>query len=213
MILYEGDTFTKDGKEYIISCIDASGYKFEVRAEPNVKWWFDPRQEEECRVMCCATKPDTNYVEITPEYAEYLRNKPVERCVIKIPEQGDTYLALSGGWNTKPTNAKFGENEKEPYRWCKIEKIAGWRVYDVVAQNGSYIVKDYRGTKNGMALGKASGRVGFGGVQFEGQNNSIWHMITSMFISPRGYMTSHACSGNGDDKPAVPIRARFREAQ
>jgi hypothetical protein len=202
-----GSTITIDGKDYVVDSFEPNTHgSFTISGRVKERWWFDPRQEEE-RVMCCARKPDTNYVEVTPEYVEYLRNKPVERCVIKIPEQGDTYLALSGGWNTKPTNAKFGENEKEPYRWCKTK--SGWRVYDVIANKGKYYVKDLGSCGGDVFLPNAIGRVGFGGVQFEGSPSEWWGMNINAYIDSEGMPYSQSfCDGLG---LAVPIRARFWE--
>jgi hypothetical protein len=91
-------------------------------------------------------------------------------------------------------------------RRITVEPKAGWRVYDVVEMHGMYYV-DFKDEYK--RLYECQDMVGFGGVQFEGQDKG-WYMHVCGVCDKDSdifYYTS-----NEDDKPAVPIRARFWEA-
>jgi hypothetical protein len=215
MILYEGDTFEKDGVEYIIRLIDASDNKFEVRAEPKPRvcksrlcWWFNPKlgKVEE------GTDAGSDWMKVTPEYAEYLRNKPEGEWELRKHKRGDgivTYPVqerLVCEWEPHPNETP----DDRGYRWCKPK--AGWRVYDVVVRNGEDCIAfagDAIATLD-VAM-REHGKYGrFGGVQFEGQRVDCWSMSICACIDKDGYMPTFA---EDDEVPAVPIRARFWETQ
>jgi len=82
----------------------------------------------------------------------------------------------------------------------------GWREYPVTARRGVYYVKGYKGSD--MALHKALCRVGFGGVQFEGQDT--WCALVAAYVDNGGL---HMFSHDHDSKLATPVKVRFWESK
>jgi hypothetical protein len=94
-------------------------------------------------------------------------------------------------------------------RRIAVKPKVGWRVYDVKALGGVYYVIG-KCKHDGIRLSNCIDMVGFGGVQFEGQIGNAWVMGVCALIDGNGSVCGYCES---DDKPAVPIRARFWEAQ
>jgi hypothetical protein len=87
-----------------------------------------------------------------------------------------------------------------------------WRVYDIKAIDGRYHV--LMDNNKVPLLVSASCRVGFGGVQFEGQEyDHQWYLCIVGAISEDGWVSAEYEGVNDPDKPAVPIRARFWEGE
>jgi len=187
-----------------------SVYRLRPDYEPE-RWWFCPGS----KCVYVGAKPEGNpSVEVTPEYAEYLRNKPegVE-CELREVTAGDKFVTTgdSGLWLT----LKDGEcvAGSWPYRWCKPKAPAyGWREYAVVERGGAYMVMGLLGAP--ISLVRCAGRVGFGGVQFEGQNDlQTWIFSFPCCMTPEGKVVVAFAVEPNDYKPAIPVKARFWEAQ
>jgi hypothetical protein len=109
MILYEGDTFEKDGEEYIIRFINASSNKFEVRAEPKAGW----------RVYEVVGMHDMYYVDFKDEYKRlYECQDMVGFGGVQFDEQSDDnwtpvhvgYTARGDKQPAVPIRARFWED-------------------------------------------------------------------------------------------------------
>jgi len=83
---------------------------------------------------------------------------------------------------------------------------SGWRVYDVTLIDGKFL--QIEGHEYVGAIEDAVGFVGFGGVQYDGQQGDGWYPL-GYAMSMNGFL--HNCGMMDDDKPAVPVRARFLE--
>jgi len=211
-----GETMTIGGKEYVLKGFSHNGLgsitDIEVQLKEPDRWWFCPGS----KCVYVGAKPEGNpSVEVTPEYADYLRNKPDGEWELR---NDWTYGGIVIGW---PHQEEYTVQIVAPidhgtadrgYRWCKPKAPAyGWREYAVVERKGSYMIDGYGNATSGLNLYKALGRVGFGGVQFEGQRHSAWMMQINYLIDDAG-MLMH-CEKAGTCKPAVPIKVRFWEAQ
>jgi hypothetical protein len=185
-------------------------YRLRPDYEP-VKWWFLPPDKTLAQygiVECHPERPNASWLEVTPEYADYLRNKPDGEWELRMAKKGD----ICWDWKVLMVlNGDYGDIDATDrgYRWCKVAKPGpayGWREYAVTERNGVYYVKGYRG--GDMALHKALCRVGFGGVQFEGLND--WSMVVPAFIGSHGMLMYSSIKGA---TLATPIKTRFWEAQ
>jgi len=182
-----------------------SVYRLRPDYEPE-RWWFHEltgKVRNESQTL-------NGWLEVTPEYAEYLSNKPDGEWELRMFEFGDTIMGY-GGIGGKVVcywypSCPWGKKDRG-YRWCKPKATHGWREYAVVERNGSYYVKGYRG--GDMALHKALCRVGFGGVQFEGCNT--WSMLVAAYRRDETLYIYD--SGEIPSVTATPIKVRFWEAQ
>jgi len=184
-------------------------YRLRPDYEPH-RYWFQPSSGTV--YQGAGFGDDSGWLEVTAEYAEYLRRKPDGEWELRIVKAGDIYWSSALGVNV--ANADFdliNTIHDRCYRWCKPKQPeAGWREYRVEARNGVHYVKGYKG--GDMALHKALCRVGFGGVQFDGQKERHWwYMNISMLITESGYIGE--CDDGVENKPAVPVKARFWESK
>lgn len=179
------------------------------------RWWFDTGGKS---VFQSDEKFCGDVIEVTAEYAEYLRNKPDGEWELRKPtEKGDQYVNMYNGnieyaySCSAPKNGLDIGPQDRGYRWCKPRKVAGWVEYPIEAVNGIYCVIGLNGGK--WRLDKAANRVGFGGVQFDrGINQDRWFMITTKLADNDGlYESGLDCETRLI--PAVPVRARFWEVK
>jgi len=192
------------------------GYVYRLRPdyEPVLKWFFHPATLQVIpRNMMTENEPGKDWLEITADYAAYLRNKPDGEWELRMAKAGECYWCM---YDKEPETfgsdlADIGPKDRG-YRWCKPKQPeAGWREYAVVERKGSYMIDGYGNATSGLNLYKALGRGGFGGVQFEGQRHSAWMMQINYLIDDAG-MLMH-CEKAGTCKPAIPVKVRFWEAQ
>jgi hypothetical protein len=173
------------------------GYVYRLRPDYEIeRWWFDMHTKK-------AFKSDhpakIDWCEVTPEYAEYLRNKPEGEWELrKTDGLGVVFIGYGDGF------LHPGPHDRG-YRWCKVEPKAGWRVYEVHPMSGKYRV--VMGDGFAALLSNAASMVGFGGVQFKGHKE--WSMAISAYIKD-GTIYLHD-SDEVAAEVAVPVRARFRE--
>jgi hypothetical protein len=92
-----------------------------------LKWWFlplgcgtfsNPQLEQ------CSKQPNTNWLEVTAEYADYLRNKPDGEWELRKPDSGEQILIWINGRFSRPMTAGNGIKMNDTpadrgYRWCK----------------------------------------------------------------------------------------------
>jgi hypothetical protein len=177
-----------------------------LKSLPKERFWFHPSSGSVFPVAGFGDNKD--WLEVTPEYAEYLHNKPEGEWELRIPNIGDVVTPrIPFAEKTATVDYTDAGVIDRGYRWCKPKQPkAGWRVYDVVEMHGMYYV-DFKDEYK--RLYECQDIVGFGGVQFEGQRVDCWSMSTCACIDKDGYMPTFA---EDDEVPAVPIRARFWEA-
>jgi len=183
---------------------------FVYRLRPDYKsdqFWFDPVD----KLIHTGDKLYLQWLEVTAEYADYLHNKPDGEWELRKPKGGDDCCGI--GWvRGICRDESYGDDcgpTDRGYRWCKPKAPAyGWREYAVVERKGSYIIDGYGNATSGLNLYKAAGRVGFGGVQFKGQNT--WCALVAAYENDGGL---HMFSHDYDSKLATPIKCRFWEAQ
>jgi hypothetical protein len=183
---------------------DCAGSVYRLRPdyEPE-RWWFCAKT---LKVFTngSAIEPCEDCVEVTPEYAEYLRNKPDGEWELRMAKAGDE----TNECFKLPCDLEDCGPSDRGYRWCKPKQPeAGWREYRLEARNGVYYVKGYRG--GDMALHKALCRVGFGGVQFEGCD--AWSMLVAAYRRDETLYIYD--SGEIPSVTATPIKVRFWVAQ
>jgi hypothetical protein len=203
-----GSTITIDGREYVVDSFEPDTYgSFTISGRVKERWWFDMHTKK-------AFKSDhpaqIDWCEVTPEYAEYLRNKPEGEWELRKPEQGDVVYSRKKAGEYDYTGLHIDHTQNHiydrGYRWCKIEKKAGWRVYDVIEREGEYWILCADGGISSLA--SAAGCVGFGRVQYKGQSSDEWYPI-GCTMGLNGCV--HNYGSRESDTPAVPIRARFWE--
>ena len=194
-------------------------YRLSPDYKPPVnRWWFLPTgcgTFKTPQIEESATKPNTNWLEVTAVYAAYLQAKPDGEWELRKPEVGDVFVgyAFVGAFHELVWNEKNeeGNDKKTPYRWCKPRKVAGWVEYPVVVHGDYYHVE---GLNVGIIrLHIAADRVGFGGVQYDGQEDERqWFTGTNAGIYPDGQIAKYSFDDCDDDAaPAIPVRARFWE--
>jgi len=173
------------------------------------RWWFCAKT---LKVFTngSAIEPCEDCVEVTPEYAEYLRNKPEGEWELRMFEFGDTIMGY-GGIGGKVVCYWYPscpwDKKDRGYRWCKPKVTHGWREYAVVERGGAYMVMGLLGAP--ISLAKCAGRVGFGGVQFKGCNT--WSMLVAAYRRD-GTLYIYD-SGEIPSVTATPIKVRFWEAR
>jgi hypothetical protein len=183
------------------------GYVYRLRPdyepEQEMRSWFEPATGAVREYIASANV--MGWLEVTPEYAEYLRNKPEGEWELQIPTIGDIVRSLYYGDDRGANDAVFNGVGDRGYRWCKVEPKAGWRVYEVKPMSGKYRV--VMGDGYAPLLSNAANLVGFGGVQFGGHKE--WSMAIAAYIKD-GTIYLHD-SDEVAAEIAVPVRARFRE--
>ena len=203
-----GETMTIGDKEYVLKDFTHNGLgsitSITVELNDPQKWWFDPR-------FGCVenVKMYPGALEVTAEYADYLRNKPDGEWELRIPKDGDEIMDTDGmGYRCGKLYITVDLSPRDRgYRWCKPKTPAtGWREYPVIARRGVYYVKGYNGSD--MALHKALCRVSFGGMQYEGQDT--WCALVAAYVDSGGL---HTFSHKHDSKLATPVKVRFWEAK
>jgi len=202
-----GDKITVNGVEMVVKGYntDAQGRLRgieTVRNEPEpTRWWFD--RDRKAVTDDAGRLPFAMDVEVTPEYAEYLRDNPGEGWELRMSKVGDICVS----WDYRQpheSNAflRVGDTidigpDDRGYRWCKAKPAAGWREYPVEARNGVWMVMDYHG--GALTLHKAMSRVGYGGVRWR---------------KPDGTRTATGCMWSRtfvDGRPWKPVAVRFWE--
>jgi hypothetical protein len=198
---------------YLGAGIEMTGEGIVYRLRPDYetdRWWFQPSEMSPTGEWGISSNHHTSgrWLEVGSSFARYVQSKPDCDCQLRVPRKGDLYLEAFGEvyeWVT----VEFDWSVINPelcYRWCRPKQPeSGWREYSVTERNGVYYVKGYNG--GDMALHKASCRVGFGGVRFDGQDT--WCALVAAY----GDCGLHIFSHGHDSKPATPIKARFWEAQ
>jgi len=192
-------------------CVLSGGNTYRLRPDYETdRYWFQP---DSSTVFYGAGFGDNNgWLEVTPEYAAYLVNKPEGEWELRIPKAGDD---VHGLWNTRQIckDASYGVDigsHDRGYRWCKPKQPeAGWREYDVIANRGKYYVKDLGSCGGDVYLPNVIGRVGFGGVQFEGCDT--WSMLVAAYRRDETLYIYD--SGEIPSVTATPIKVRFWEAR
>jgi hypothetical protein len=182
--------------------------------EPVARWWFCPtinRTHQQEGNVCSAC------MEVTSEYAGYLRNKPDGECELRTPKKGDLFYENYGNsfeWDRAENDWDVFPYPQFHLRWCRPKQPeAGWREYAVKPIDGEdYICADDDALATLDVAKREHGAYGrFGGVQFEGQKGGNWFMQTSLLMTANGTLTDSDCDYNL--MPAVPVKARFLEAQ
>jgi hypothetical protein len=197
-----GDKITVNGVEMVVKGYntDAQGRLRgieTVRNEPEpTRWWFD--RDRKAVTDDAGRLPFAMDVEVTPEYAAYLRKNPGDGWELRMVKRDDQFVAYYGG------GIDFADHDAEDcgphdrgYRWCKAKPAAGWREYPVEARNGVWMVMDYHG--GALTLHKAMSRVGYGGVRWR---------------KPDGTRTATGCMWSRtfvDGRPWKPVAVRFWE--
>jgi len=209
----EQEIITIDDKRYKVKAIEQLSDGLTVRMlltkyEPE-RYWLNTNTME------IQQKPEGHhwvnpefFIEVTPEYAEYLRNKPDGEWELRMVVVGNVYRQFGSSLvSTACRNVQDDGPHDRGYRWCRPKVTHGWREYAVVERNGVYYVKGYRG--GDMALHKALCRVGFGGVQFEGCDT--WSMLVAAYRRDETLYIYD--SGEIPSVTATPIKVRFWEAR
>ena len=98
---------------------------------------------------------------------------------------------------------------REEFEMPKPERV--WTVYAVCEIKGvDWVVDEYGPIRPLRELDNLEESIGrFGGVQFQGQRMSGWHLDTRKFISEDGYLTTTDYRVNDPVNLASPCLARF----
>ena len=97
---------------------NSEGCVYRLRPDyEQLKWWFDTITKD-VRQGSCAVH--SACVEVTAEYADYLRNKPDGECELRIPKAGEVYFCM---YDKSPETVPYhltdlGDGDRG-YRWCK----------------------------------------------------------------------------------------------
>jgi len=191
-------------------------YRLRPDYEP-LRYWFDPQSKV---IYNSLYKGDKRMMlEVTADYAEYLRKKPDGEWELRKYGNGDTIFTFGlknggreqvAGWDHITDTAS-----DRGYRWCKPKQPeSGWREYAITRDDRGFCVWTDMGDRWPLhMLSDSPTTLGlFGGVQFEGQNEPYWFMSINMLIDYCGTIMSVAFP-HETNTPAVPVKCRFWEAR
>jgi hypothetical protein len=140
----------------------------------------------------------------TDEELAYCRNRP-DGCRLGAPcLLSDTWFDID---RNEVSDAYITDGFLSGYRWIKEKKEPKFVEYPIIQRRGIYFVTGIPNTdtNNGIALHKVTCRVGFAGVQFNGQKENSWNMVINRYIY-KGDLYSGGILGADI---ATPIKARF----
>jgi hypothetical protein len=153
-------------------------------------------------------------LEVTADYAEYLRKKPDGEWELRKYGNGDTIFTFGlknggreqvAGWDHITDTAS-----DRGYRWCKPKQPeSGWREYAITRDDRGFCVWTDMGDRWPLhMLSDSPTTLGlFGGVQFEGSDT--WSIMVAAY---RLGGTLHLYDSDEiPPVPAVPVKCRFWE--
>ncbi len=113
------------GRLSVRSGINVYRLRPDYEPEPD-RWWFHPRVGKVSRHGPAPWGDGGGWLEVTPEYAAYLRNKPGEGWELRKQRSGDTVIAWNGEKAGGECSVGHDWHPDRPddrgYRWCRIEK-------------------------------------------------------------------------------------------
>ena len=105
-------------------------------------YWFDTKTLQ----VTHGIPASDSEIEVTDEFAAYLRDKPDGECELRVPQRGDTYFDMStyfdmrlSKWNMCTTGIYADDPKKPAIRWCKPRKAT--------SQLPRYIIRSTDGIK------------------------------------------------------------------
>jgi hypothetical protein len=137
-------------------------------------------------------------IEVTPEYAEYLRKDYGPGWELRLGKDGDTVMVYTHSGDLDVVLAgdltDRGPSDRG-IRWVKVKPAMEWREYAV--SDNAYI---YHIPEKGIPLSCAMDCIGFGGVQYRRLDGTL--------TSFAGYLPCNLENG-----PVTPVKVQFWEAK
>ncbi len=180
------------------------GYVFRLRPdyepEPELRWYVNRQTHQ---VVHASDAVSSRWLEVTPEYANYLRKSLGDGWELRMGKVGDVAISRWGGHHvTLNCDLKDVSADDRGIRWVKVKPRMGWREYRVEPElfSGDWcIVGKHSASASYTYLDNAPRIPGFGGTQYRRPNGTLTDYVATLV-----FMT--------DEGPATPVKVRFWEA-
>ncbi len=169
--------------------------------EPELKWYVHP---QEMTLHQWKEGHCLGWLEVTPEYADYLRKPRGEGWELRMAKDGDTVKIYnhSGELDVVIVGDLTDRGPRDRgIRWCRVKPRMVWQEYAVVPELFSddwCIEGKHSASASYTYLDNAPRMQGFGGTKYRRPDGTLTEFLP---------FTNSAT----DDGPATPVKVRFWE--